>query len=174
MHLKSLWSAGRRPVVIGLVLAFALAAVPAVMAQDAPQQPAPGRVFASDAGMVFNQILSDRTSDFEMVMGRLREALYKSEDPVRKQQAAGWKVFRSEAPQNGNVLYVFMMDPVVKGADYTVSKILTEAFPYEEVAEIFKVYSASYAPGTGQSVVNLRLVSDFTRAPMIPVPNPQQ
>ena len=63
-------------------------------------------------------------------MGKLKEALQKSEKPERKQQAASWKVFKSPDPAaGGNVLYVFMIDPAVKGADYTVSTILAEAFP---------------------------------------------
>ena len=34
-------------------------------------------------------------------------------------------------PAGANVLYVFVIDPSVKGADYTVSNILAEAFPAE-------------------------------------------
>jgi hypothetical protein len=160
MHVTSVWSAVRRPALVALGLALALVTAPPMGAQDQAQ---PGLVFGSDAGMVFNQIKPDHTANFEMVMGRLREALYKSEDPVRQQQAAGWKVYRSPATQNGNVLYLFFMDPAVRGADYTVSKILSEAFEYEEVTEIFKVYAAAYA--AGQSLINLNLVSDFGKRP---------
>jgi hypothetical protein len=129
--------------------------------QQPPAQPAAptARVFSSDAGMIFNTIKPDKTADFEMAMGKLKEALQKSDKPERKQQAASWKVFKSVEPgPNGNVLYIFIMDPAVKGADYTISKILSEAFP-TEVQELFKVYSAAYA--SGQNMVNLQLVSDF-------------
>ena len=48
--------------------------------------------------------------------GKLKEALHKSEKPDRKQQAASWKVFKSPDPAaGGNVLYVFMIDPAIKG-----------------------------------------------------------
>ena len=73
--------------------------------QPAPSQPAPaqpaqpaqphGRVFGSDAGVIFNQVKADKTADFEFAMGKIKEALLKATDPVRKQQAASWKVFKA-------------------------------------------------------------------------------
>jgi hypothetical protein len=150
-----------RRIVFGLVVgalsattAFAQAA-PAAAAQAAPA----ARLFASDAGMVLNFIKADKTADFEAVMGKLKEALQKSTKPERKQQAASWKVFKSPDPaQGGNVLYVFMIDPSVKGADYTVSTILAEAFP-TEVQALYKQYAEAYA--SGQNFVNLSLVADL-------------
>ena len=152
-----------RRIVFGLVVgalsattAFAQAA-PAAAAQAAPT----ARLFASDAGMVLNFIKADKTADFEAVIGKLKEALHKSEKPERKQQAASWKVFKSPDPaQGGNVLYVFMIDPSVKGADYTVSTILAEAFP-TEVQALYKQYAETYA--SGQNFVNLSLVSDLAK-----------
>jgi len=95
------------------------------------------------------------------VMGKLKEALSKSEKPERKQQAASWKVFKSPDPAaGGNVLYVFMIDPAVKGADYTVSTILAEAFP-TEVQALYKQYAEAYA--SGQNFVNLSLVSNLAK-----------
>jgi hypothetical protein len=131
------------------------AAAPAQQAAAAPAK----RVFGSDAGMVLNFIKADKTADFEAVMVKLKEALNKSDKPERKAQAAGWKVFKSPEPAaGGNVLYVFIIDPSVKDADYTVSTILAEAFP-QEVQAIFKQYSDSYA--SGQNFVNLQLVQKF-------------
>jgi hypothetical protein len=152
-----------RRIVFGLVVgalsattAFAQAA-PAAAAQAAPT----ARLFASDAGMVLNFIKPDKTADFEAVMGKLKEALAKSEKPERKQQAASWKVFKSPDPAaGGNVLYVFMIDPAVKGADYTVSTILAEAFP-TEVQTLYKQYAEAYA--SGQNFVNLSLVSNLAK-----------
>ena len=146
----------RRAKWIALGLLTAALGAPPVHAQA---QAAPAaRVFASDAGMVLNFIKPDKTADFESVISKLKEALTKSEKPERKQQAASWKVFKSPDPaQGGNVLYVFMIDPAVKGADYTVSTILAEVFPPAEVNTIYKQYAESYA--TGQNFVNLALVS---------------
>jgi hypothetical protein len=126
-------------------------------AASEPHQAQNGRVFGSDAGMVLNFIKPEKTADFEAVVAKLHDALQKSDKPERRQQAAGWKVFRASEPgANGSVLYVFTIDPAVKGADYTVSTILAEAFP-SEVQALYKSYADSYAGG--QNYVNLRLVS---------------
>jgi len=115
------------------------------------------RVFASDAGLVLNFVKPDKTADFEAVIARVREAMQKSVNPERQQQAAGWKVFRAQEPgANGSVLYVFTMDPAVKGADYAVSAILAEAFPAEAQA-LYRTFAEAYA--SGQNYVNLTLTS---------------
>ena len=139
-----------------LLLASATGLAAQEAAAPAPT-PANVRVFASDAGLVLNFIKPDRTADFEAVMAKLHVALQKSDKPERKQQAASWKVMRALEPgANGSVLYVFLIDPAVKGADYTVSTILAEAFP-EDVQALYKQYADSYA--SGQNFVNLTLVS---------------
>lgn len=165
-------AAGGRPgrIVLGLVVGMLSASVaraqtppqqppaqqPAQPAQQAQAAPSP-RVFGSDAGMVLNFIKSDKTADFEAIVAKLKEALAKSDKPERKQQAESWRVFKAVEPaQAGTVLYVFWIDPPVKGADYTVSTILAEAFP-QEVQALFTQYKDAYAQG--QNFVNLSLVS---------------
>jgi len=132
-------------------------AAPAAQAQAAANT----RVFPNDAGMVLNFIKPDKTGDFEEVMGKLKEALMKSDKPERKQQAAGWKIFKSPDPaQGGNVLYIFIIDPVLKGADYQVSNILVEGLGNNATTnELYKKYADSYA--TGMNIVNLQLLSDL-------------
>jgi hypothetical protein len=69
------------------------------------------------------------------------------------------KLFKSSDPAGaGNVLYVFVIDPSVKGADYTITTILAEAFP-QEVQALYKQYSEAYAQG--QNIVNLALTADL-------------
>lgn len=149
--------------VLGLTASLAVRTVHARSAAEPPlqgaaqppdaRQPAArsARVFASDAGVVLNFIKPDKTGDFEAVMAKLREALQKSEKPERRRQAVGWKVFKAAEPgANGTVLYVFDIDPAVKGADYTVSSILAEAFP-SEVQTLYQQYAGAYA--TGQNIV---------------------
>lgn len=148
---------------IAFGLAVGTLSATTVFAQAAPAQQAAAaptpRVFASGAGMVLNFIKPDKTADFEEVIGKLKEALQKSPKPERKEQAASWKVFKSPDPAaGGNVLYVFMIDPSVKDADYTVSMILAEAFP-QEVQELYTKYAAAYA--SGQNFVNLAIVADL-------------
>ena len=150
-------------IAVGLVVGMlAAGSVQAQQATPPAQQAAAApttRVFANDAGLVLNFIKPDKTADFEAVMGKLKEALQKSSKPERKQQAASWKVFKSPEPAaGGNVLYVFVIDPAVKGADYTVSTILAEAFP-QDVQSLYKQYAESYA--SGQNFVNLSLVQDL-------------
>jgi hypothetical protein len=159
------------PVVVGLMVAAAPLAVgrvrtaagqqPAQAAQAQTGQATQGLVFGADAGLVFNVIRADKTADFEMVMGRVKDALQKSENPIRKQQAAGWKVFRAQEPDaKGNVLYLYVLDPAVKDADYTVSRILAEVFP-TEAQELWPKFRDAYA--AGQNRLNLNLVADFGR-----------
>jgi hypothetical protein len=150
-----------RPGWIAVALVAGALSASTVSAQQAQAAPTT-RVFGSDAGMVLNFIKADKTADFEAVVAKLKEALQKSEKPERKQQAASWKVFKSPEPAaGGNALYVFIIDPSVKGADYTVSNILAESFPAEQVNTLYKQYAEAYAQG--QNFVNLALVSDLSK-----------
>jgi hypothetical protein len=157
-------ASGRRPAWIAVGFLLAVLAANPVHAQSAPAQQAQAvsnaRLFGNDAGMVLNFIKPDKTGDFEMVMGKLKEALMKSEKPERKQQAAGWKLFKSPDPAGMNVLYVFIIDPAVKGADYQVSNLIVEAFGNTaETNDLLKKYTEAYAQG--MNIVNLNLVQDF-------------
>jgi hypothetical protein len=147
---RSSWIVG------GLMLALLAGAPADVQAQAAPTE----RLFPNDAGLVLQFIKPDATANYEQVMVKLKEALQKSERPERKQQAATWKLFKSADPAaGGNVLYVFVIDPSVKGADYTVSTILAEAFSPAEVNELYKLYADAFAQG--MNFVNLQLVQNF-------------
>jgi hypothetical protein len=145
--------------VVGVLAAGSVQAQQATPpAQQATAAPA-ARMFAQDGGMVLNFIKADKVADFEAVMAKLKEALQKSTKPERKQQAASWKIFKAAEPgAGGSVLYVFIVDPSVKGADYTVSTILAEAFP-ADVQTIFKQYADSFA--SGQNFINLSLAVDL-------------
>ena len=148
-------------IALGLIVGVLSAGAYAQQAAAPAAQAAPPtkRVFASDAGMVLNFIKPDKTADFEAVMVKLKEALMKSDKPERKAQAASWKVFKSPEPAGMNVLYVFVIDPAVKDADYTVSNLLAEAYPPAELNTIYKQYADSYAQG--QNIINLALIQHF-------------
>jgi hypothetical protein len=166
---------------VGSVLA--LAAVPAAAQTPATQVPpvtAPGaqppaaaqaavpasRKFTSDAGIMFSVIKPDKVADFEMVMGRIKDALSKSADPARKQMALSWRVFKGlEVGQGGNVVYVWFLDPPVKDADYTVTSILTEAFP-TEAQELWSKYTACFV--SGQTMLNLQQIVNMSPTAGIP------
>jgi hypothetical protein len=125
------------------------------------------RRFTSDAGMMFSLIKPDKTADFEAVMARVKEALGKSQDPKRKQQAQNWVVFKATEPaMGGNVLYIWWMDPPAKDADYTISSILAEAFP-TEVQDLWAKYTACFV--SGQTMLNLTVTTNMspTAAPIV-------
>jgi hypothetical protein len=138
---------------------------PPAPTQPAPGQPAPGqpdpatggvpvpagRVIAADAGVIFIPVKSERTADFEKIMAKLQEALAASEDPVRKEQAAGWKVFKSSQMAQGNAVYIFLISPVVKGQEYDLPRLIAEVFPVE-VQEVFAKYKDAFA---GRAITSL-------------------
>ena len=84
-----------RRIVVGLAVGM-LSATTVFAQAAAPAQPAAPNpfVFSGDGGVILNFVKADKTADFEMVMGKLKEALAKSEKPERKAQAAGWKVLQ--------------------------------------------------------------------------------
>ena len=139
---------------------------PAQPAQQPPAQPPAGAapspfVFPGDGGVILNFIKADKTADFEMVIGKLKEALAKSEKPERKEQAAGWKLFKATEPgPGGAAIYVFIMDPVAKGAEYSVGNILVEAFGAEGQT-LYKTYSDSYANPAIGALLHLSRVAEM-------------
>jgi hypothetical protein len=96
-----------------------------------------------------------------MVLNKTKEALTKSEKPERKQQAASWRVYKSDtAGANGNVTYVMIIDPALKDADYNIVNILNEVFP-AEIQALFKAYTESFA--SGLIPINLVPVVDYSK-----------
>jgi hypothetical protein len=127
-------------------------------AQPPAAQPNPF-VFNSDAAMLTFFIKPDKAADFEKVMAKLHDALANSDKPERKQQAAGWKLYKGAEPgPNGTVIYVNFLSPALKGGDYTISKILAEVFP-QEVQQLFPLYRDAFA---GLSRAELSLIQDFS------------
>lgn len=106
---------------------------PAMAAQAAlrPSAATQSYLFPSGAGVLFFHVRPESTQDFEAVVARIGEVLDQASDPVRKQQAASWRVFRSAEAPRDVVLYLFFFDPAVLGADYDPIKVLGEAAPIE-------------------------------------------
>ena len=125
------------------------------------------RTFTAKAGMLFNTVRPERVKDFETVLWYLQEALKKSTDPTVRAQAEGWKFFRAVEPGPNNVvLYVFVLDPAVPGADYGLGRILADAYP-EQIQEIWKLYQGSVT--SGGTLLNLNAVEPMPPTPLVPV-----
>jgi len=115
--------------------------------------------FEGDTALWTVAIRPDETADFEQILSKLKDALAKSQDPQRRHQAAGWKVMRMTQPlPDGNVAYVHIIHPVVRGADYAIMPILYDAYPDERL-QLYELYhgafAANVAAATGNLVANL-------------------
>jgi hypothetical protein len=107
------------------------AASPQPLSRGAQTPPTSSKdyVFSTGAGMLFFYVKPDKSVEFEAVVTRLSEALDKTADPVRKQQAAGWRILKSVELQTDSPVYVFVFDPAVVGADYDPVKVLSDGAP---------------------------------------------
>jgi len=136
------------------LFAASLAIISGVVVRTSGQAVEPkAAVFSltSDAAVVTMLIKPEKTADFEFVLSRLKEALAKSENPKRREQAAGWKIFKSPQMVQGSAVYVMRIDPVIKGEEYDITRLIAEVFPVE-VQELFLKYKDSFA---GRGVTEL-------------------
>ena len=123
------------------------------------------RVYTAPAGMMFHPILPDKTADFEDVITRLRDALNSSTDETHRAPGAG--AGKSTVPSSPvppdqtSVLYVFVIDPAVSGADYTIGEMLRRELPLE-AQTLYEKFAASYA--YSPSLINVQLLVDFAAA----------
>lgn len=146
----------------GLPLAEQILLDEAVPAPPPPSASAArdARTFTGDLGLVVMAIKAERLADFEATMARLKTALAASPDPVRQRQARSWRVLKpTNSADAETVTVAFVMDAPVPGADYAVSRILSDAFP-AETGELFKNYRNVFAT-EGATLLNYTLVTDF-------------
>jgi hypothetical protein len=135
----------------GLLLAGAMTLLPAFSGDGSMRAQGQALTFDGDTAIMTVAIKPDKTADFEQIMSDVRAALMKSEKPERKQQAAGWKVVKGGTPlKDGNIVYMHVINPVVKGADYTILAILYEANPDPaQQRAIFEKYRDAFAANLG-------------------------
>jgi len=129
-------------------------APPAAQAPAQPEKKEPRMSFNGDAGIFLYQIKPDQTAVFEELVAKVKDSLAKSDKPERKQQLAGWKLYKASEPMSGNTLYVFLADPSVKGAEYDLLMLLAEGLGPQaatpENQELFKKYVAAFAAGASR------------------------
>ncbi len=125
----------------------------------------PQVAFSGDAAVMLHFVKPGSTGAYERVMTRLGEALQRSENTEtnRRTQAAGWKVYRAsmDISGQGNVMYAWVIDPVMGGANYAAATIMNEVFP-GEIEQLYNAYNGSFTDAAlKQLPINLTLVRDF-------------
>jgi hypothetical protein len=111
----------------GVLLAGAILLLPAfsqhASAQNAPQK----TTYTGDVVIAAYVVNAGKEADYEKVIATLKDALAKSPKPEAKQQLAGWKVIKNSANQpDGSPLYLHIITPVVKDADYSITNLVYE------------------------------------------------
>jgi hypothetical protein len=146
----------------GLVLAGAMMlpafsqsalAQDAAAAQPAAQQPAVQKLtYDGDAVIVVYAANPGKDADYEQVITKLKEALAKSTDPQAKVQAAGWTVTKLSKSLDtaGGSTYVHIINPVVRGADYSIVNIVYAASNDEEKRAFYDLYKGALKGGIAQ------------------------
>ena len=102
--------------------------------------------FSSDAAIMLHFVQSSATADFEAVMRSLGDALDQSQNTEtnRQTQKRGWKVYRASDDITGRgAMYVYVIDPVLAGANYAESVIMNEVFP-AEIQALYERHVGAY------------------------------
>jgi hypothetical protein len=95
-----------------------------VFAQATPPQKT---TYSGDVVIAAYIVNADKTADYEKVIATLKDSLSKSQRPEAKQQLAGWKVIKNATNQpDGSALYIHVISPVVKDADYSITNLVYE------------------------------------------------
>jgi hypothetical protein len=123
-------------------------------------------VFDSDQGIVLSYVLRERVDDFERVVDRVRGLLSESDNVSQQDMAAGWRMFRAREPGPSNsVVYVWVLEPVTKGADHGIPQLLRVLLPPVEANDLTRRYSESLAGPSGfglhQRALNLDEVATY-------------
>lgn len=154
-----------------LASAALIAAPPAVLAGppngeagpvgEPAQGQAPGMTFTGDAGMILYSIKAEGAADFEAIIAKLKEALAKTEDPTRRSQAQGWLIFKAAESAPGEALYVFVMNPVVKDADYNWARMF-DVLPREDQVKLQELFDKFRTTVIRANKINLQLLANFS------------
>lgn len=125
--------------------------------------------FGDPAGLLLVQVKPASVTDFEKALSTLQQALANSKDETRRKQAAGWKFYRASELTGENVLYVFVHDPVVPGADYQIKPVLDAELPQEQAQRAYMQYASGVAT---IAMLNLKPLQPGVPLAPIAVPAP--
>jgi hypothetical protein len=120
--------------------------------------------------MLLHPVRPDRVADFENFLAYVRDALAKSANPRVRSQAAGWRFLKAaESGPNGVALYVFLIDPAVASADYSLGPILAEVYSDpNQLSEIWALYTGSVT--SGGTLLNFSPLEARPPAPILAAP----
>ena len=159
---------GRLLVCAAITLALAVGAVlGSSFASRSEAAAQPVTMFSGSTALMTNVVDPSKTADFERAMRAYGEGLAGSSNAEHNRMAAGFKVYRAVEPGPNNfVIYYWLVDPVISGANYAVAKVLADELAGgppsngDEVRELFGAYQAALAGG-GQAQNNLNLIMEF-------------
>jgi hypothetical protein len=124
-------------------------------------------LFTTEFGLVLHAVKPGSVKDYESAIVALQEALSKSEDPVARQVAAGWRVFKAaELDAKANPLYVHVLHPAVPAVDYRPSLWLDKLLSGAPPELLAKYRDAFAAPPSRLALIELANMS------VAPVPKP--
>ena len=146
----------------GVLLAGAMLLLPALSTSAQAQQAPQKFTMEGDVALWSVSIRPDKTADYEQILGKVKEALQKSQAPEAKQQLAGWKVIKAPKPMpDGNIIYTHVITPV-PGADYNILQVLyaTVTDPTEQKS-LYDLYRGAFVGNIG--LANGAVVADFSK-----------
>lgn len=88
-------------------------------------------IFTSGAGLVFYYVKTAKAADFEAILERMKEALFKAQSPMLKQQSLNWKIYKSAEPPTDVTVFVFAFDPAMTTANYDPLLVINQVLPAE-------------------------------------------
>jgi hypothetical protein len=127
------------------MLAGAILLLPAFSQSALAQAAAQKTTYSGDMVIIAYAVNAGKDADYEKVIATLKDALAKSSKPEAKQQLAGWKVMKNSTNQpDGSSVYLHVISPVVKDADYSITAIVYEVVkdPTEQTA-FFNLYKGA-------------------------------
>jgi hypothetical protein len=128
--------------VSGIALAGLTLAAAGVASAQEPAKPV--LTLDGDSAVMIVLIKPDKAADFETVVAKYKDAFAKSDNAKRKEQLAGLKFFKSPVAMGGNTAYIVVADPVVKGEEYDITRVIHEVFPSEST-DMFNKYKEAFA-----------------------------
>lgn len=100
-------------------------------------------------------------TQFEQLLNKVKEAMQKSDNPARKQQAAGMRLLKATKPgADGSIQYTLIIHPVMKDTEYAPGMLVYEVFP-SEANKLFADFKSFFKEGGLTGAMELQSVIEF-------------